>query len=73
MEPITREQYDEYVKQVFRPRKPEPPPNHGGIIWEKMYEHGIGHHWAHGDLILFSPSELKRAYAVGAILPLPKK
>lgn len=63
--PITLEDFNKYIECIFKPRKRAEP--NCDINWELMAKHGIGHFWESPDLILFSPSELKRAKEVGAV------
>ena len=64
-EPLTLERFLELADELHRP----PPPPVGkkqSIDWHKMAQHGIGFFYE-GDLILMSPSEMRRARECGAI------
>ena len=65
-EPLTLKRFLELADAVYRKRPPPPPPAGPLIDWQKMAQHGIGFHYE-GDLILMSPSELRRARECGAI------
>lgn len=68
-EPLTLKRFLELADAVYR-KRPPPPPAGPLIDWQKMAQHGIGFHYE-GDLILMSPSELRRARECGAITSEP--